>query len=153
MMSGATLTIGLLPGYAAIGVAAPVLLVILRLIEGFAAGGEFGSAASFLAESAPRHRRGFGVSWLEVGSLLGFLAGSFVYLLLSTGLDEDQLTAWGGASPSSSRRRSASSASSSATRSRTPPSTGRSKPTTPCRAPPYGNCSAATSGICSRPRA
>ncbi|BBJ46009.1 MFS transporter [Streptomyces antimycoticus] len=95
MMSGATLTIGLLPGYAAIGVAAPVLLVILRLIQGFAAGGEFGSAASFLAESAPRRRRGFGVSWLEVGSLLGFLAGSFVYLLLSTGLDQDQLTAWG----------------------------------------------------------
>ncbi|MBO3679224.1 MFS transporter [Streptomyces sp. NEAU-YJ-81] len=95
MMSGATLAIGLLPGYAAIGVAAPVLLVILRLIQGFAAGGEFGSAASFLAESAPRRRRGFGVSWLEVGSLLGFLAGSFVYLLLSTGLDEDQLTAWG----------------------------------------------------------
>ncbi|MFF4483606.1 MFS transporter [Streptomyces sp. NPDC001520] len=95
MMSGATLTIGLLPGYAAIGVAAPVLLVVLRLIQGFAAGGEFGSAASFLAESAPGRRRGFGVSWLEVGSLLGFLAGSFVYLLLSTGLDEDQLTAWG----------------------------------------------------------
>ncbi|MBU3864422.1 MFS transporter [Streptomyces sp. 4503] len=95
MMSGATLTIGLLPGYAAIGVAAPVLLVVLRLIQGFAAGGEFGSAASFLAESSPRRRRGFGVSWLEVGSLLGFLAGSFVYLLLSTGLDEEQLTAWG----------------------------------------------------------
>ncbi|MEU5272149.1 MFS transporter [Streptomyces hygroscopicus] len=95
MMSGATLTIGLLPGYAAIGVAAPVLLVVLRLIQGFAAGGEFGSAASFLAESSPRRRRGFGVSWLEVGSLLGFLAGSFVYLLLSTGLDEHQLTSWG----------------------------------------------------------
>ncbi|WPB94598.1 MFS transporter [Streptomyces malaysiensis] len=95
MMSGATLTIGLLPGYAAIGVAAPVLLVVLRLVQGFAAGGEFGSAASFLAETASRRRRGFGVSWLEVGSLLGFLAGSFVYLLLSTGLDESQLTAWG----------------------------------------------------------
>ncbi|MEU4896351.1 MFS transporter [Streptomyces sp. NPDC044780] len=95
MMSGATLTIGLLPGYASIGVAAPVLLVVLRLIQGFAAGGEFGSAASFLAESAPRRRRGFGVSWLEVGSLLGFLAGSFVYLLLSTGLEEDQLSSWG----------------------------------------------------------
>ncbi|MFE7170012.1 MFS transporter [Streptomyces sp. NPDC057616] len=95
MMSGATLTIGLLPGYASIGVAAPVLLVVLRLVQGFAAGGEFGSAASFLAESAPRRRRGFGVSWLEVGSLLGFLAGSFVFLLLSTGLDDGQLTSWG----------------------------------------------------------
>lgn len=95
MMSGATLAIGLLPGYDSIGVAAPVLLVVLRLIQGFAAGGEFGSAASFLAESAPRRRRGFGVSWLEVGSLLGFLAGSFVFLLLSTGLDDAQLTSWG----------------------------------------------------------
>ncbi|MEV1022769.1 MFS transporter [Streptomyces sp. NPDC050264] len=95
MMSGATLTIGLLPGYDSIGIAAPVLLVVLRLIQGFAAGGEFGSAASFLAESAPRRRRGFGVSWLEVGSLLGFLAGSFVFLLLSSALDDSQLTAWG----------------------------------------------------------
>ncbi|GAB2805513.1 MFS transporter [Streptomyces daliensis] len=94
-MSGATLAIGLLPGYASIGIAAPVLLVVLRLVQGFAAGGEFGSAASFLAESAPRRRRGFGVSWLEVGSLVGFLAGSFVFLLLSTGLDEQQLTSWG----------------------------------------------------------
>ncbi|WP_428814625.1 MFS transporter [Streptomyces albus subsp. chlorinus] len=94
-MSGATLTIGLLPGYASIGIAAPVLMVILRLVQGFAAGGEFGSAASFLAESAPRHRRGFGVSWLEVGSLLGFLAGSFVFLLLSAGLDDQQLSSWG----------------------------------------------------------
>lgn len=95
MMSGATLGIGLLPGYETIGIAAPVLLLVLRLIQGFAAGGEFGSAASFLAESAPRRRRGFGVSWLEVGSLLGFLAGSFVFLLLSAGLDDDQLTSWG----------------------------------------------------------
>ena len=95
MMSGATLAIGLLPGYDSIGIAAPVLLVVLRLVQGFAAGGEFGSAASFLAESAPRRRRGFGVSWLEVGSLLGFLAGSFVFLLLSTGLDDAQLTSWG----------------------------------------------------------
>ncbi|WP_409062182.1 MFS transporter [Streptomyces sp. SYP-A7185] len=95
MMSGATLAIGLLPGYETIGIAAPVLLLVLRLVQGFAAGGEFGSAASFLAESAPRRRRGFGVSWLEVGSLLGFLAGSFVFLLLSAGLDDDQLTSWG----------------------------------------------------------
>ncbi|AUI60183.1 MFS transporter [Amycolatopsis sp. BJA-103] len=95
VMSGATLVIGLLPGYSTIGIAAPLLLVFLRLLQGFAAGGEFGSAASFLAEYAPRHRRGFGVSWLEVGSLLGFLAGSFVFLLLSLGLSADQLASWG----------------------------------------------------------
>ncbi|MBB4684058.1 MFS transporter [Amycolatopsis jiangsuensis] len=95
VMSGATLVIGLLPGYSQIGIAAPLLLVFLRLLQGFAAGGEFGSAASFLAEYAPRRRRGFGVSWLEVGSLLGFLAGSFVFLLLSVGLTGEQLSSWG----------------------------------------------------------
>ncbi|MFD9895190.1 MFS transporter [Amycolatopsis sp. NPDC059027] len=94
-MTGATLVIGLLPGYSTIGIAAPLLLVFLRLLQGFAAGGEFGSAASFLAEYAPRRRRGFGVSWLEVGSLLGFLAGSFVFLLLSVGLSDAQLASWG----------------------------------------------------------
>ncbi|MEU6645526.1 MFS transporter [Saccharomonospora sp. NPDC046836] len=95
VMSGATLGIGLLPGYETLGIAAPLLLVFLRLVQGFAAGGEFGSAASFLAEHSPRRFRGFGVSWLEVGSLLGFLGGSFVFLLLSTGLAEDELTSWG----------------------------------------------------------
>jgi MHS family proline/betaine transporter-like MFS transporter len=95
VMSGATLVIGLLPGYSKIGIAAPLLMVFLRLLQGFAAGGEFGSAASFLAEYAPRRRRGFGVSWLEVGSLLGFLAGSFVFLMLSIGLTDEQLASWG----------------------------------------------------------
>ncbi|OXM55752.1 MFS transporter [Amycolatopsis alba] len=95
VMSGATLVIGLLPGYSTIGIAAPLLLVFLRLLQGFAAGGEFGSAASFLAEYAPRRRRGFGVSWLEVGSLLGFLAGSFVFLMLSITLSADELASWG----------------------------------------------------------
>ncbi|MGW1681934.1 MFS transporter [Saccharopolyspora sp. NPDC002376] len=95
VMSLATLAIGLLPGYATIGVAAPILLVAIRLVQGFAAGGEFGSAASFLAEYSPRARRGFGVSWLEVGSLLGFLAGSFAFYLLSVSLTPEQITAWG----------------------------------------------------------
>jgi MHS family proline/betaine transporter-like MFS transporter len=95
VMSIATLAIGLLPGYATIGIAAPILLVAFRLVQGFAAGGEFGSAASFLAEYSPRARRGFGVSWLEVGSLLGFLAGSFAFYLLSVSLTAEQITAWG----------------------------------------------------------
>lgn len=95
VMSGATLVIGLLPGYSTIGIVAPVLLVVLRMLQGIAAGGEFGSAACFLAEYAPRRRRGFGVSWLEVGSLLGFLSASFVFFLLSVGLSDAQLTSWG----------------------------------------------------------
>ncbi|WP_226367393.1 MFS transporter [Pseudonocardia sp. ICBG162] len=95
IMSVATLAIGLLPGYATIGIAAPILLVAIRLVQGFAAGGEFGSAASFLAESAPRRRRGFGTSWLEVGALLGFLGGSFTFYLLSVSLTAEEITAWG----------------------------------------------------------
>jgi len=94
-MAIATLGIGLLPGYDVLGVAAPLLLVALRLVQGFAAGGEFGSAASFLAEYSPRRHRGFGVSWLEVGSLLGFLAGSLAYYLLTVGLTEQQIVEWG----------------------------------------------------------
>lgn len=94
-MAITTLAIGLLPGYDVLGVAAPLLLVALRLVQGFAADGEFGSAASFLAEYSPRRHRGFGVSWLEVGSLLGFLAGSIAYYLLSAGLTEQQILDWG----------------------------------------------------------
>ncbi|NAZ77043.1 MFS transporter [Kineococcus sp. T13] len=91
LMSTGTLLIGLLPGYDTIGIAAPILLVAIRLLQGLAAGGEFGSAASFLAEFSPAKRRGFGVSWLEVGSLLGFLAGSLAYYLLNISLSEQQL--------------------------------------------------------------
>lgn len=94
MMTGATLLVGLLPGYHNIGLAAPVLLLIARLLQGLAAGGEFGSAATFLAEHAPRKHRGFGVSWLEVGSLLGFLLASLLVFLLNSGLGAAAVTDW-----------------------------------------------------------
>ena len=86
-MSGATLVVGLLPTYDAIGLWAPVLLVAARVVQGLAAGGEFGSAAAFLAEYSPRKHRGFGVSWLEFGSLLGFLAASLVVFVLTSVMD------------------------------------------------------------------
>nr|WP_306422941.1 MFS transporter [Paenarthrobacter aurescens] len=86
-MSGATLVVGLLPTYDAIGLWAPILLVAARVVQGLAAGGEFGSAAAFLAEYSPRKHRGFGVSWLEFGSLLGFLAASLVVFVLSSAMD------------------------------------------------------------------
>lgn len=86
-MSGATLVVGLLPTYDAIGIWAPILLVGARVVQGLAAGGEFGSAAAFLAEYSPRKHRGFGVSWLEFGSLLGFLAASLVVFVLTSSLD------------------------------------------------------------------
>ncbi|MFJ5955949.1 MFS transporter [Paenarthrobacter sp. NPDC092416] len=86
-MSGATLVVGLLPTYDAIGLWAPVLLIAARVVQGLAAGGEFGSAAAFLAEYSPRKHRGFGVSWLEFGSLLGFLVASLVVFILSSAMD------------------------------------------------------------------
>lgn len=94
-MTGATLMLGFLPSYGTIGVWAPVLLIVARVIQGLAAGGEFGSAAAFLAESSPAKRRGLGVSWVEVGSLFGFLAASLVVLVLNTAISPEALLAWG----------------------------------------------------------
>lgn len=95
LMAGATLMVGLLPSYSSIGILAPILLLVARLLQGLAAGGEFGSAAAFLAEYSPRKHRGFGVSWLEFGSILGFLAASLTVYLLNLGLSEDVINAWG----------------------------------------------------------
>jgi MHS family proline/betaine transporter-like MFS transporter len=69
MMAGATLCVGLVPSYAAIGIWAPILLVLLRMIQGFSTGGEYGGAATFMAEYAPCRRRGFLGSFLEFGTL------------------------------------------------------------------------------------
>lgn len=90
-MAIATLVLGLLPGYANIGVFAPILLTATRIVQGLAAGGEFGSAAAFLGEFSPPKKRGLGVSWLEFGSLLGFLLASFVVFLLNQMLSAQQI--------------------------------------------------------------
>src|SRR6478672_12396560 len=95
LVSGATLAIGLLPGYATLGVAAPILLVVLRLLQGFSAGGEMGGASAFVAEYSPPRRRGLLVSWVEMGCIVGFLLGSVVVLLLNLLLTSDQVEAWG----------------------------------------------------------
>lgn len=94
-MAGSTLLVGLLPGYGSIGIWAPVLLIFARVIQGLAAGGEFGSAAAFLAEFSPTKHRGFGVSWLEFGSLLGFLLASLTAFALNTVMSPESLTEWG----------------------------------------------------------
>lgn len=93
-MAVSTLVLGLLPGYDAIGIVAPILLVLTRVVQGLAAGGEFGSAAAFLGEFSPPKRRGFGVSWLEFGSLLGFLAASFSVFLLNIAFDAQEVIDW-----------------------------------------------------------
>ncbi len=88
LMSLATFAIGLLPGYGSIGVLAPVLLVVARLLQGFSVGGEFGGAATFLAEYAPAGRRGLYTSWAQVSALAGFVLSVVLVLGLRSGLSE-----------------------------------------------------------------
>ncbi|UYG17411.1 MFS transporter [Brachybacterium huguangmaarense] len=95
VMAAGTLMLALIPGHQTIGIWAPILLIVARVIQGIAAGGEFGSAATFLAEYSPARRRGMGTSWLEVGSVLGFLLASFVVWLLHATLADDTILAWG----------------------------------------------------------
>ena len=89
LMAGSTFCIALLPSYATIGVAAPIILVLLRVIQGFSSGGEYGGAATFMAEYAPDKRRGF------FGSFAGMAAGSLFVLLLQLGLGEETMMDWG----------------------------------------------------------
>lgn len=94
LMAVSTFSIGLLPGYASIGVLAPILLVIARAAQGFSASAEFGGGATFLAEYAPVERRGFIVSFLQFSSLIGFGSALGIVLLLSSTFSEDALTSW-----------------------------------------------------------
>lgn len=80
LMAGATFCVGLVPSYDAIGFWAPTLLIALRMIQGFSTGGEYGGAATFMAEYAPPRRRGFLGSFLEFGTLAGFSAGALLML-------------------------------------------------------------------------
>jgi MHS family proline/betaine transporter-like MFS transporter len=95
LISGSSFLIGLLPGYATIGVAAPVLLVLLRLVQGFSVGGEHTSAATFIAEYAPRRRRGLLTSFLLVGTLVGFLGASILVTVLTTVMTPVAFDSWG----------------------------------------------------------
>lgn len=94
LMAGSTFCIALLPSYATIGVAAPIILVLLRVIQGFSSGGEYGGAATFMAEYAPDRRRGFFGSFLEFGTLAGMAAGSLFVLLLQLGFGEQAMMDW-----------------------------------------------------------
>ncbi|MCD2187905.1 MFS transporter [Actinomycetospora soli] len=95
LMSVATTLMGLLPGYAAIGVAAPILLVLLRFVQGVSAGGEISGAVSFVAEHAPDHRRGLFVGMISVGSVVGTLLGSLLPGILLLTLSTEDMQAWG----------------------------------------------------------
>ena len=95
MMAVATLSIGFIPSYASIGIAAPILLLLARLVQGFSTGGEYSGAMTFIAESSPDKRRGFMASGLEVGTLAGYIAGSGVVTLLTFILGDQAMLDWG----------------------------------------------------------
>ncbi len=94
-MAFGTVLVGVLPGYASIGVAAPVLLVIARLIQGFSAGGEWGGSTAFMVEWAPADRRGFYGSWQQASIALSLVLASGTGALFTSILSPESLNAWG----------------------------------------------------------
>src|SRR5215218_10068563 len=95
LMAGGSFAIGLLPTYASFGVGASVLLFVCRLVQGFSTGGEYGGAMTFVAEHAPDKRRGFLTSWLEFGTLGGFVLGSGLVTALSFLMPPETFLSWG----------------------------------------------------------
>lgn len=95
MMASATTLMGLLPSYASIGVFAPVILVALRCIQGLALGGQWGGATLLIAETAPKHQRGFYGSFGQAGAGTGTILANFVFLIASAALSQTAFIAWG----------------------------------------------------------
>ncbi len=95
LMGLSTFVVGLLPSYEAIGVAAPILLILMRLIQGMALGGEYGGAATYVAEHAPPGRRGFYTSFIQTTATLGLFLSLIVILLVRTQVGEEAFGAWG----------------------------------------------------------
>jgi MHS family proline/betaine transporter-like MFS transporter len=95
MMAVGTFCIGLIPSYERIGIAAPILLLVARLVQGFSTGGEYGGAATFIAEYSTDQKRGLMGSWLEFGTLGGYIAGAGTVTALQMMLSDAEMLAWG----------------------------------------------------------
>lgn len=95
LMGMATFSMGLIPSYAAVGVMAPILLVLMRCIQGLAAGGEWSGSAAYLVESAPDNRRGLYASLISGTAALAFIMGSFVALGINSALSTAEVASWG----------------------------------------------------------
>ena len=95
IMGGSTFVVGLLPGYASIGIAAPIILVTLRILQGLALGGEYGGAATYVAEHAPEGKRGFFTSWIQTTATLGLFLSLMVILGVRSSMDTESFDAWG----------------------------------------------------------
>jgi MFS family permease len=95
VMGASTFAVGLLPTYEAIGWGAPILLVSLRLLQGLALGGEYGGAATYVAEHAPNHRRGYDTSWIQTTATLGFFLALLVIGACRSEMDAKVFADWG----------------------------------------------------------
>src|SRR5678815_2152575 len=95
VMGGSTFAVGLLPTYETIGWAAPILMVSLRLVQGLALGGEYGGAATYVAEHAPNDRRGYDTSWIQTTATLGLFLALLVIWLCRSNMDAKTFTEWG----------------------------------------------------------
>jgi MFS family permease len=95
LMGIGTFFIGVLPGYATWGIAAPIVLIALRLIQGLALGGEYGGAAIYVAEHAPANKRGYYTSWIQTTATLGLFMALLLILGIRTSMGEDDFGAWG----------------------------------------------------------
>jgi MFS family permease len=95
IMGLSTFIVGILPGYASIGVAAPVILIALRMLQGLALGGEYGGAATYVAEHAPHGKRGAYTSWIQTTATLGLFLSLIVILVTRTAIGEAAFADWG----------------------------------------------------------
>lgn len=95
LMSGASFLIGCLPGYATIGIAAPALLLLLRMVQGFSASGEYAGAATFLGEYAPTKKRGIYCSLIPASTAIGLLCGSLMATVMTSVLSSEAMASWG----------------------------------------------------------
>jgi MFS family permease len=95
IMGLSTFIVGLLPNYATIGIAAPVILIVLRLFQGLALGGEYGGAATYVAEHAPNGKRGLYTSWIQTTATLGLFLSLLVILSTRTWMGEKAFAEWG----------------------------------------------------------
>jgi MHS family proline/betaine transporter-like MFS transporter len=95
MMASATFVVGLIPGYATIGAAAPIILVLMKLLQGFSTGGEYAGVTTFVSEYAPDRRRGFFGGFLDLGSYLGFAFGALIVSIMQLTLGDQAMLDWG----------------------------------------------------------
>ena len=95
IMGASTFLVGLLPGSASIGIAAPIILIVLRMLQGLALGGEYGGAATYVAEHAPHGRRGFYTSWIQTTATLGLFLSLLIILGIQTAMGREAFAAWG----------------------------------------------------------